>query len=106
MELDFVKGLHTLVERFVHVLEFDFASGHIEPFNVILGEEHILRISNRARFRLAYTSGIEHGRFYRISRERLLRFVVITAASSHRHAGNGYRHHPSEGFVIHHILQS
>ena len=46
MELDFVKGLHTLVERFVHVLKLDFASGHIEPFDVILSEEHILRISN------------------------------------------------------------
>ena len=106
MELDFVKGLHTLVERFVHVLELDFASGHIEPFNVILSEEHILRVTGSAGFRLADATGIEYALFRRTRREGLFGFITVKTAGSHRHAGNGYRHHPSDGFVILHILQS
>ena len=40
------KQAQLLVKRLLHVVETQFTGIHIEPFDVIFSEEHILRISN------------------------------------------------------------
>jgi len=95
-----------LAQRFHRIAEAQFAGVRVEPLDVVVGEKGLFCISSGASSRLTDSKGIEFGIFYWTGRKGLLRFVVVTAASSHRCAGNGYRHHPSEGFVILHILQS
>ncbi len=95
---------HQFVEQsLVLLLEAYLAGTGIEPLDVVLGEEGI----NDGGPRLAYgfaskESHLLHG----VGGEGLFGFVTVAAASSHHCAGNGYRHHPSEGLVMFHILQS
>ena len=45
IELNLAIRHQTLVQRFLHILKFDFAGGDIEPFNIIFGKEYILLIT-------------------------------------------------------------
>ena len=108
LDADFVEWLQTLVKwlLLVHIfLESDFACVQIEPLDVVLGEKHLVSFFCRFRCRLVDAVSVEFVEFYRVGREGLCRFVVVTAASRHCHAGDGCRHHPNECFdILHHLL--
>jgi len=103
IEIDPGKQWDFFTQRFHRVAETYLAGVHVEPLNIILGKKNSCV---RARFRLTDAIGVERTFRHGTSGKWIFGFITVETAGSQRRAGYGYRHHPSEGFVMFHILQS
>ena len=50
VELDFVERLQTFVDGNIGIPKFNLACARVKPFDVFLGEEHVLCVTGRAGF--------------------------------------------------------